>query len=340
MDKIPDFTNLKNILLCREGKYVPICELLVEDAIKEKIISRPVTGIRDEIDFCLQSGYDFLGISSGILKPTLTLAQMAGKNTDRWAEENRGDIYSDRTFEEYPWPDPEKLDYSSYIKASSIMPENMKIIGIGGKIFTASWMLMGFNNFSTSIYDDYDLVKKVLNRVGEIQFEVFRKVINQPSVEGYWVVDDIAYSEGLILSRKILDDNVFPWYRKMGEICRKREIPFIFHSDGNLLEVMDTLLECGFTALHPIEPKAMDIRKLHFKYRDRICFLGNIELDTLIRGAPGDIRDLVINNLKDIAPDGFYAAGSSNSVTKAVPVENYLSMNDTTLRYGRYPISL
>jgi uroporphyrinogen decarboxylase len=199
---------------------------------------------------------------------------------------------------------------------------------------------MGFNNFSTSIYDDYDLVKKVLNRVGEIQFEVFRKVINQPSVEGYWVVDDIAYSEGLILSRKILDDNVFPWYRKMGEICRKREIPFIFHSDGNLLEVMDTLLECGFTALHPIEPKAMDIRKLHFKYRDRICFLGNIELDTLIRGAPGDIRDLVINNLKDIAPDGFYAAGSSNSVTKAVPVENYLSMNDTTLRYGRYPISL
>jgi len=340
MEKKPDFKNLKNILLCRDRDFVPICELLVEDEIKEKVLSRPLNSIKDEVDFCLRSGYDFVGISSGILKPTKTMAQMEGKSEDRWAEENRGDIYSDKSFADYPWLDPDRLDYSPYKQAADHMPDNMKIIGIGGKIFTASWMLMGFNYFSTSIYDNYSLVRKVLNKVGQIQFGVFNRVLEQPSVEAYWVVDDIAYSTGLILSRDILDENVFPWYKKMGDICRKRDIPFIFHSDGTLWEVMDTLIECGFTAFHPIEPKAMDIIEVHKKYGGKICLLGNIELDILIRGNPEDAREMVLSNLKNIAPDGFYAAGSSNSVTREVPLENYLSMNNTVLENGRYPISI
>ena len=340
MKKQPDFKNLKNILLCRDRKYVPICELLVEDEIKQKVLSRPVESIRDEVDFCLQSGYDFLGISSGILKPTKTMAQMDDKSGDKWAEEKRGDIYSDKSFEDYPWPDPAGLDYSLYKEASDYMPDNMKIIGMGGKIFTASWMLMGFNYFSISIYDNYSLVKKVLKRVGEIQFDVFKRVLEQPSVEAYWVVDDIAYSTGLMLSKDILDENVFPWYKKMGDICRKKDIPFIFHSDGTLLEVMDTLIECGFTAFHPIEPKAMNIIEVHKKYGGKICLLGNIELDILIRGNTDDAREMVLTNLKNIASDGFYAAGSSNSVIKKVPLENYLSMNKTVLKNGKYPINI
>ncbi len=337
--KKPDFNNFKNILLCRDRKFVPICELLVENEIKEKILSRPVKSIKDEIDFCLASGYDFVGISSGILQPTKTLAQMNGNNEDRWAKENRGDIYSDKSFEEYSWLDPERLDYSSYKTASDYLHEDMKIIGIGGKIFTASWMLMGFNYFSTSIYDNYKLVKKVLNKVGEIQFRVFNMVVNQPSVGAYWVVDDIAYSGGLMLSKHILEENVFPWYKKMGDICRKKNIPLIFHSDGKILEVVDILLECGFTALHPIEPKAMDIIGLHKKYKEKICFLGNIELDLLIRSDPETASKMVLSNIKNIAADGFYAAGSSNSVTKEVPLENFLSMNNTALSNGKYPIS-
>ena len=46
--------------------------------------------------------------------------------------------------------EPDKEDYSVFTDAAKLMPEGMKIIATGGKIFTASWMLMGFNNFCVS----------------------------------------------------------------------------------------------------------------------------------------------------------------------------------------------
>ena len=60
---------------------------------------------------------------------------------------------------------------------------------------------------------------------------------------------------------------------------------FVFHSDGYLWEVIDDLIDLGINALHPIEPKAMDIIDVKRHCRGRICIIGNIDLGyTLTRG--------------------------------------------------------
>ena len=328
----PDFRNLKNHLMVKEKGSIPIIELLVADEIKEKVLRKKVVNIEDEINFQIKMGYDYINISTGILKPTKTLGQMEGNQNNKWAEEKKGEIYLHETFTKYSWPEYRDFDYIEYKEAAKFLPENMKIIGQGGKIFTATWMLMGFNNFSILIHDDINLVKKVIERVGEIQYEVFRQVINMENVEAYWVVDDIAYTEGLMLSREFFANNLFPWYKKMGDICKSKDIAFIFHSDGDLTEILDDLIECGFTALHPIEPKAMNIVSVCKKYNTKLCLLGNIELDLLIRANPKTIEVLVKENIKNISKDGFYIAGSSNSIPKEVPLENYFSMNNTALK--------
>jgi uroporphyrinogen decarboxylase len=199
-------------------------------------------------------------------------------------------------------------------------------------------MLMGFDNFCMSLYENYSLVKKVFEKVGSIQFEVFKNIIATNSVGAIAAVDDIAYSEGLMISSSLLRDNLFPWYKKMGKICRKNQIPFIYHSDGNIMEIIDDLIDCGFTAIHPVEEKAMRISSVYNKYKDKLCLLGNIDMDILIRCNPEDVENLVLNNLKNLAPDGFYCCGSGNSVTKSIPVENYTALVRTTRRYGKYPI--
>ena len=63
-------------------------------------------------------------------------------------------------------------------------------------------------------------------------------------------------------------------------------------------------------------------------------------MDLLIRGNPSDIETLVIKNLKNIASRGFYACGSSNTITGSMPLENVKAMVKTVQKYGRYPISL
>ena len=98
---------------------------------------------------------------------------------------------------------------------------------------------------------------------------------------------------------------------------------------------MGDLINCGFTALHPIEPKSMELKELIEKYSKNLCFLGNIELDYLIRKDEKDIEALVKNNIETVAGKGFYVVGSSNSVTKEVKLKNYNIMNRTAFGFEK-----
>jgi uroporphyrinogen decarboxylase len=200
---------------------------------------------------------------------------------------------------------------------------------------------MGTENFFLSIYQNPELVARMFHKIGSIEYEALKQVVKHPAVGAIWLVGDIAYSEGLLVSPQVLRQYFFPVVRKMVELCRERDLPCIFHSDGRLYEVIDDLIDCGINALHPIEPKAMDIAYLKQKYGEKLCLCGNIDLAyTLTLGTPEEVVEEVKQRLRQIAPGGGYCAGSSNSVTEYVPLANYNAMRETVLKYGTYPISV
>jgi uroporphyrinogen decarboxylase len=55
--------------------------------------------------------------------------------------------------------------------------------------------------------------------------------------------------------------------------------PWVFHSNGNLSLILDDLLTLGMNGIHPIQPAAMDIKRVKSLYGNRVCILGNIDLD-------------------------------------------------------------
>ena len=113
----------------------------------------------------------------------------------------------------------------------------------------------------------------------------------------------------------------------------------MYHSDGDLTAVMDDLLDVGINALHPIEPKAMDIYEMKKKYAGRLALVGNIDLgSTLVTGTPDEVRQDVRRHIKELAPGGGYCVSSSNTIPNYVPLENYRAMLEATFEYGRYPI--
>jgi len=105
------------------------------------------------------------------------------------------------------------------------------------------------------------------------------------------------------------------------------------------LEVIDDLIACGVNALHPIEPKAMDIYKLKKIYGKKLCLMGNIDVgETLTRGNPETVDEEVKQKISRLAPGGGYCIGSSNSIPDYVPLENYIALLEASFNYGHYPI--
>src|SRR4030067_1789157 len=124
---------------------------------------------------------------------------------------------------------------------------------------------------------------------------------------------------------------------RMKKVAEKIKIPLIYHSDGNLMPILDDLLSLGMNGLANIEPNAMDIVELKRKYGQRICLMGNIDLHyTRTRGTPEETEAEVKKRIEEVGPGGGYILASSNGLTAYCKPENVLAMSRALLKYGVY----
>jgi uroporphyrinogen decarboxylase len=191
--------------------------------------------------------------------------------------------------------------------------------------------------------DDIDFVAEIAARVGQIQCAVMRRVVTLPAAVAAWYGDDLAYTESLLVSPKILRKYFFPWMEELAGIAHAAGMPFIMHSDGRLWQVLDDLIALGVNALHPIEAKAMDIYDLKRRYGQKLALFGNVDLGYALTegtGTPEAIRAEVRQQIRELAPGGGYGLASGAGLTRYVELENFLAMRAALLEYGTYPIRL
>lgn len=357
----PDFARFKTAVMCQgEPDQVPIVEFSVDPEIKEAFFGRPVETTKDEVEFWAKAGYDFIPLTVGIrslfsnesiaagrgikdVKQNFSArysANSSSETTRAWAKEGRGLIGSRTDFDQFVWPDVGQLDFDVLDEVTEYLPPKMKVVAVLGYVFMAVWQLMGLETFCLALFDDRRLVEQMFQRVGDIQLEALKRAIEFRTVGAVFMPDDFAYTEDLIISPSVYRQYVFPYYKEMGRICREKGLPYILHSDGKLDKIMDDILDCGFNAIHPIEPKAMDIRKLKRESGDRLCLIGNLDLGgVLTMGTPEEVREATRKLIRDVGPGGGYCVGSSNSITEYVPLANFNSMREAAFEYGRYPLS-
>jgi uroporphyrinogen decarboxylase len=360
---MPDFNNLRKALLCQgEPDRVPLFEGSIHEDIKSRFLGRPAGSLETEVEFALKAGYDYVQLTIG-LRQTMR-GEMSGvmgvkevqtsvlkavqarynpfqdeESTRMWAEEGQGLLHDDASFDNYAWPAPDSFDYSVVEKLGKVLPPEAKVIVNVGYVFTAPWMLMGLERFCIALARGEKLPGKVIQRVGEIQYGVVQNLLQFDCVGAIRMPDDLAYASGLIVSPRFLREHILPWNRRIGHLVHARGLPYLYHSDGQLYDILDDLIACGFNALHPCEPASMDMVELKRRYGGRLCLCGNINLDsTLTLGTPQDVEEEVQLRLRTVGPGGGYCCGSSNSVPEYVPYDNYLAMIDAVKRYGKYPI--
>jgi corrinoid protein of di/trimethylamine methyltransferase len=348
----PDFERFMTALHCKEPDRVPLGDWHVDKLPKEGYLGRKIVTPQDQVDFWRAARFDYITSSSGILEPVRApegmttigealSTQYEDTHTREWAHEHEGVVTDWEKFEQYQWPSVDDFDLSQWDTFDKILPPGMKAVLLLGKIYTTVWMFMGAETFFNALDKDEELVAAMFEKVGRIQYETFLRVTEHPCVGAVLNPDDIAHNTGLLIHPKYLRKYVFPWYKKIGDVCRDRGLGFIFHSDGDCSEAMDDLIACRFHGFNPIQPNCMDIEEVKRKWGDRLCLIGNINLDsTLTLGTPQDVRAEVYERIRAIGPGGGYMVASSNSVTDYVPLENMKAMIDATLEFGRYPINL
>lgn len=190
---------------------------------------------------------------------------------------------------------------------------------------------LGFENFCYQLSDDPGFVIEVFKRYEDYIGNLIDIYSEIPEIDFIWVGDDVAFKSGPFLAPEMLREYVFPVFQRLAARIRK---PWIFHSDGDLSQLLEDILALGPDAIHPIEPKCNDIYQLKREIGDRICLHGNLDVDLIARGTRQQVADEAWRLLTHLSKGGGYMFSSGNAVSYFTSVNNVLTIAQAIRRFN------
>jgi len=186
-----------------------------------------------------------------------------------------------------------------------------------------------------------ELVREVVGFSVDYNIELAR-LVKKHGTEIIGIGDDFADNKGPFISPKMFREFLYPEMKRVVKAYKDLGFYVIKHSDGNLMPIIDMIIETGIDCLDPIDPLAgMDIGFIKQKYGDRIAIKGNVDcVTTLQNGTPQQVEEEVRECIRRAARGGGYIISSSNSLHSGVKPELYQVMLDSIQKYGVYPIEL
>lgn len=181
-------------------------------------------------------------------------------------------------------------------------------------------------------------LKYLIKRYTQYQAELAKKYI-RAGAHAIIIADDLAYNSGPFLSPVLFREILFPYLKEeVRAIKNFRDVPVIFHSDGNINLLLDDIVELRIDGIHPLEKHAgVDIVAVKKKYGDHICLMGNVDTSyTLPYGTPQEVEEEVKKLIEAVAPGGGFILRASNLLTSDIPQVNVLAMYYAAEKYGVY----
>jgi hypothetical protein len=112
-------------------------------------------------------------------------------------------------------------------------------------------------------------------------------------VDGVAFRDDWGSAHSLVIPAEAWRDLFKPLYRQYVEIFHAHDKFAFFHSDGNISEILEDLVEVGIDAVNA-ELSLMDLEGVAERFRGRITFWGEIDRQRVLPfGTPEEVRRAV-----------------------------------------------
>lgn len=340
---------LKNVLNKNE---------LLQKFLKQKNLLK--AGYKFSYEFYLKIGLD-IGVSISSLFPREILEDASGF-IDEYGRIMKFEYYEKdgttilgyygghfKSFEDYEsW---EALDpawearLNGFLAGREVQEEmNNEIFSVPstGALMECTWEGFGLEIFSR-ILGRHKQAKKIFDDRGKFTLELV-KILAENDAQMIILWDDYGFKNGLFMSPINYRKYVFPWIKKICDAAHKQDCKILLHSDGDLMEIFEDIINCGVDVLNPIESTTAnpdyDIFKLNEKYGDKITFCGNLSPIMLAIGEISEIEDYAKRLIRELAPGGGYIFSSGHSINPAVTVDRFEAMQNIKRRYGTYPIDV
>jgi uroporphyrinogen decarboxylase len=326
----PDFGHLLAVL----RREVPSRPTLFEFYFNERIYNRVVPGpppadsedwLRRFILTFYRLGYDF----ATILIPGFQFSDPDLRETKETFSLNEGAVIrNQKEFDSFDWPNPEAADYDILNRLADDLPIGMKLIPYTPDgILENVVRLVGFDTLCYSLHDNPRLVEDIFDQVGSRLVRYYEKVIPYDCVGACLANDDWGFISNTLISTDDLRRLVFPWYKRIVDICHAAGKPVILHSCGYFENIIEDIIGgMRFDGRHSYEDNIMPVEEAYEKYHDRIAIIGGIDVNFICESTPDEVYERSKAMLERAAGRGGFALGTGNSVPEYMPDSNFFAL--------------
>lgn len=190
--------------------------------------------------------------------------------------------------------------------------------------------------FSYRIADEPEELKKEAQRMAD---EAIRRnaELHEAGIGVGLLCSDYCYNSGPFLSPAMFSEFIAPYLFQIIQAARADGMYTIKHTDGNIMPILDQLVQCGPHALHSLDPMAgVDIREVKRLVGDRVALCGNVHCAAMQTGTEQDVIDSAEYCLTYAKPGGGYFFCTSNVPFHGMPPERYQLVLDVYRRMKKY----
>ncbi len=195
--------------------------------------------------------------------------------------------------------------------------------------------MMGFID---KIADDPQKLKDDAQKKLDTALQNAQKFKAHGALDGVCLCADYCFNTGPFLSPAMFDDFITPYLKALIAGYRELGMYVIKHTDGNIMPIIDRLVEAQPHALHSLDPQGgVDIAEVKKQYGDKICLIGNVNCGLMDTGTDEEVIESARYALKHGMPGGGYIFSTSNCVYTGMDLKRYDMILDIWRAEGNYP---
>lgn len=191
--------------------------------------------------------------------------------------------------------------------------------------------------FVYRLKDEPDRVKEEADMMVNRALERAEIIAKHGGLDGFALCSDYCFNTGPFLSPNLFSEFITPYLYKLTEGYRDMEFYVIKHTDGNIMPILDQLVQTNPHAIHSLDPQGgVDIREVKRLVGDKVCLIGNVNCGLLQTGTDGEVIESVRYALKYGMPGGGYIFSTSNCIYTGMPLTRYELMLEIWRKEGIY----
>lgn len=188
------------------------------------------------------------------------------------------------------------------------------------------------------MYEEPEKIHDYTKRRMEEAQKLAEEMVKQPGLlDGFALCSDYCFNANPFYSRDMFAEFVTPYLKGILDFYRSLGYYSIKHTDGNVMPILDMIVDCGPDAVHSLDPQGgVSLKTAKGLYGDRVCLIGNVNCGKMQTGTEEELVLDVRRSLAEGMPGYGYIFSTSNCAYTGLALERYELMHKIWWEEGIY----